>query len=183
MEIKRICEWCNTEFTAQKNTTRYCSHTCNSRAYKANKKGQKVEQSKRQPPPVKNQREYVKTKDKDFLTAKETAILLNCSLRTTYRLINTGVINSINLGQRKTTIRRIDIDALFNTPKPKRTKPDIKPNHRPDFTDTYTIGQISKTFNLSETGVYNLLSANKVPKQKRGKYTHVPKSVIDELLR
>jgi excisionase family DNA binding protein len=121
---------------------------------------------------------------KPFLTVKEVALLLNCSLRTTYRLINTGVINSVNLGERKTIIRRIDIDALFTVQKP--TIPKESPNQidtTPDFTNTYTIGEISKKFKLSDRGVYNLLNVNKVPKQKRGKYTHVPKTIIDELLR
>lgn len=191
MEIKRICEWCNTEFIAQRSTTKYCSHTCNSRAYKAKKRGEKIEQidpSKRKSPPVKNQRKYNDINSKEFLSAKELAVLLNCSLRTTYRLINTGVINSFNFGERKTIIRRIDIDALFNKSKTVNTTTTLNtdPNKidmTPDFSETYTIGELSTKFGLSEKGAYNLLKINKVPKQKRGKYTHVPKSIIDELLR
>ncbi|MEG1005727.1 MAG: DNA-binding protein, partial [Bacteroides sp.] len=34
IRIKKVCEWCGEVFYAQKTTTRYCSHRCNSRAYK-----------------------------------------------------------------------------------------------------------------------------------------------------
>lgn len=36
--IQKRCEWCNNLFIAQKLTTRYCSHTCNSKAYKSKKR-------------------------------------------------------------------------------------------------------------------------------------------------
>ena len=36
----KICLFCRKEFEAQKRTTKYCSHTCNSRAYKAKKRNQ-----------------------------------------------------------------------------------------------------------------------------------------------
>ena len=40
--IKKICEYCNSEFYAHKESTRYCSHTCNSRAYKQMKREAKT---------------------------------------------------------------------------------------------------------------------------------------------
>jgi hypothetical protein len=38
MEFQKFCEWCHQPFASQKMTTRYCSHACNSKAYKANKR-------------------------------------------------------------------------------------------------------------------------------------------------
>ena len=38
MGFNKICELCRNEFIAQKRTTRYCSHLCNKRAYKMNKR-------------------------------------------------------------------------------------------------------------------------------------------------
>ena len=40
--IKKICEYCNSGFYAHKESTRYCSHTCNSRAYKQMKREAKT---------------------------------------------------------------------------------------------------------------------------------------------
>ena len=46
IEVQRICQYCEQEFTARTTVTKFCSHTCNQRAYKANKRDKKVKQSK-----------------------------------------------------------------------------------------------------------------------------------------
>ena len=76
IEVQRICEHCKQEFTARTTRTRFCSHKCNSRAYKANIKKQKIEASNA---------ETVKTislpiqelKSKEFLTIAEACKLLS----------------------------------------------------------------------------------------------------------
>jgi len=50
---------------------------------------------------------------KEFLTVKDVAKLLNCSIRTAYHLIEKGTIKAVNLAQRKTLIKRSEIDKLF----------------------------------------------------------------------
>lgn len=40
--IKKLCEYCKRDFLASKVTTQYCSHQCNSRAYKAQRREQRV---------------------------------------------------------------------------------------------------------------------------------------------
>ena len=40
--ILKICEYCGKSFYASKSTTRYCSKQCNSYAYKAAKREEKV---------------------------------------------------------------------------------------------------------------------------------------------
>lgn len=37
IEVQRICQYCKKEFTARTTVTKYCSHKCNQRAYKAKK--------------------------------------------------------------------------------------------------------------------------------------------------
>ncbi len=113
IEIQRICEYCNKEFTAQTTTTRYCSHKCNSRHYKAKVKQVKIDNS--------NKETLKKTlfpleqlKAKEFLTVKDVATLLNCSTKTVYRQIENGNIDAINLGERLTRIKRSTINKLFN---------------------------------------------------------------------
>ena len=112
IKVQRICQHCGNEFTAQTTKTRYCSHKCNSRGYKANVKNLKIEISN-----IETKRTISKPieelKAKEFLTVKDVARLLNCSLRTTYRLIEQGGIKAVNLAERKTTVKRSDIDKLF----------------------------------------------------------------------
>lgn len=52
-------------------------------------------------------------KSKEFLTVREVAILLSCSVRTVYYYIESGTIKAVNLSQRLTRIKRTDIDKLF----------------------------------------------------------------------
>jgi excisionase family DNA binding protein len=53
-------------------------------------------------------------KAKEFLTVRDVSALLNISLRTTYRLIEQGNIKAVNLSERKTLVKRSDIDRIFN---------------------------------------------------------------------
>jgi excisionase family DNA binding protein len=112
MKVQRICQHCNKEFTAQKTTTKFCSLDCARRAYKANVKQLKIEISNKETRAI-IARPIEEIKSKEFLTVRDAAKLINCSVRTTYRLINQEIIKAINLSERKTLIKRSDIDNLF----------------------------------------------------------------------
>ncbi len=112
IEVQRICKYCGNEFTARTTRTLYCSHRCNSRDYKANVKAAKVEDSNKQTQRIKNQ-PIEELKAKEFLTVREVARLLNCSLRSAYYYIDAGTIKAVNLGQRITRVKRSEIDKLF----------------------------------------------------------------------
>jgi excisionase family DNA binding protein len=112
IEVKRICQHCGNEFTARTTVTRFCSHRCNSAAYKAKKGIDKVEQSNRETLQIKTQA-IEELKAKEFLTVRELARLLNCSVRSAYYSIESGNIKAVNLGQRITRVKRSEIDKLF----------------------------------------------------------------------
>tara|TARA_R110000796_G_scaffold252631_3_gene389374 strand:- start:32904 stop:33275 length:372 start_codon:yes stop_codon:yes gene_type:complete len=111
IEVQRICEHCKQEFTARTTRTRFCSHKCNSRAYKANIKKQKIEASNA---------ETVKTislpiqelKSKEFLTIAEACKLLSVSRWTIWRKIKNDEIKASKIGSR-TIIKRIELDNLL----------------------------------------------------------------------
>ena len=48
IKVQRICQHCTKEFTARKTITMYCSHRCNSAAYKAKQRTIKVEASNKE---------------------------------------------------------------------------------------------------------------------------------------
>ena len=112
IQVQRICQHCNNEFTARTTVTKYCSDTCNKRAYKARLKVSKIETSNEQTQQIKNQ-PLEELKTKEFLTVREVAHLLNCSIRSTYYYIESGTIKAVNLGQRITRVKRSEIDKLF----------------------------------------------------------------------
>lgn len=112
IEVQRICEHCEQQFTARTTVTKYCSHKCAQRAYKARKRGEKVQRSNRETAQV-IQQPIELLKAKEFLTVREVAQLLNCSVRSAYYQIENGNIKAVNLGNRLTRVKRSDIDRLF----------------------------------------------------------------------
>lgn len=116
IEIERVCHHCAEAFTARTTVTRYCSHRCNRAAYKAAQRAAKVDRSNKETHRV-NIQPIEELKAKEFLTVREVARLLNCSIRSAYYSIDNGTIQAVNLGQRLTRVRRSEIDKLFEQSK------------------------------------------------------------------
>lgn len=112
IQVQRICHHCSRVFTAKTSVTRFCSHTCSSRAYKANVKSLKIKLSNTETERIINQ-PIEELKAKEFLTVEEVANLLNCSKRTAYYYIGSGLIKAVNLGKRMIRVKRNEIDKLF----------------------------------------------------------------------
>src|SRR5690242_17201428 len=112
IQVQRICKHCGKEFTAKTTVTQYCGDACAKKAYKVRMKEAKISASDQETFLVKTQPLH-HLKAKEFLTVRDLSILLCCSIRTAYRLINTGHIKSVNISERKTLIKRSEIDKLF----------------------------------------------------------------------
>ncbi len=112
IQVQRICQHCGKEFTARTTVTQYCGDNCAKRAYKARLKMNKVESSNIETFKIKT-RPIEELKAKEFLTVRDAASLLNCSIRTVYYYIQSGDIKALNLGQRITRVKRSEIDKLF----------------------------------------------------------------------
>lgn len=112
IKVQRICQNCGNEFTARTSTTLYCSHRCNNIAYKAKIRAEKVEASNNDTQRIIT-RPIEELKAKEFLTVRDVACLLNCSIRSAYYYISKGNIKAVNLGQRITRVKRSELDKLF----------------------------------------------------------------------
>jgi excisionase family DNA binding protein len=114
-KILKQCRHCGNMFEAQKVSTAYCSHRCNSAHYKLKKK---VEKKDKIEAPIFRPRitalNISTIKEKDFLTVREVALLFGCSKQTIYSLINSGRLRATNLNIKKTLVRRSVIDKLFD---------------------------------------------------------------------
>ncbi len=112
IQIQRVCEHCGDTFTARTTKTRFCSHKCNSRAYKAAEKNKKVEQSN-----VETQRIISKPieelKAKPFLSIAETCQLLGISRSSIYRMMDQDKLLAGKIGGR-VIIQRTESDRLCN---------------------------------------------------------------------
>jgi excisionase family DNA binding protein len=177
IEVQRICQHCGNEFTARTTVTRFCSHRCASAAHKQKVRAGKVEQSNKQTQQIKTQ-PIEELKAKEFLTVREVARLLNCSVRSAYYYIESGTIKAVNLGQRITRVKRSDIDKLFEQSQPVTPQPEQK---QFEISECYNLTEVQDKYGISEKALQNLIKRNSIPKIKKGWFAYVPKTVIDKL--
>jgi len=176
LQIKKLCEHCDEEFIAKTTVTKYCSHKCNQRAYKAKKRQEKIENATKQTT-KKRVAPIEVLKAKEILTVKEVAKLLNCSVRTVYYYIDEGTIKATNLGQRLTRVMRSEIDKIFE----KQIKADFEKPTKTIYKieDCYNLTEVQSLFGISEKALHNLIKREDIPKIKEGWYAYVPKEVIE----
>jgi len=101
IEVQRICRYCGLEFTARTTVTKHCSDDCAKRAYKARKRAEKVITSNAETHRIRI-RPIEELKAKEFLSVRDVATLLGCSIRSAYRLIDSGTLKAVNLAERMT---------------------------------------------------------------------------------
>jgi len=178
IKVQRICQHCGNEFTARTTTTQYCGDTCAKRAYKARLRAAKVEQSNTQTQRIKAQ-PIEELKAKEFLTVREVARLLNCSVRSAYYYIESGRINAVNLGQRITRVKRSDIDKLFEQLQPLNIEPEQK---QIDINECYNLKEVQSICGISEKALFEIVKRNNIPKVKQGGFAYVPKADINRIL-
>ncbi|MBK8848646.1 MAG: helix-turn-helix domain-containing protein [Saprospiraceae bacterium] len=182
IEIQRICEYCEKQFTARTTVTLFCSKKCNSRAYKARVKALKIQASDKETLKIKS-KPIEDLKAKEFLTVGEVAKLLNCSKRTAYYYIQAGTINAVNIGQRMTRVKRSDIDHLFVKQDQQKTShpPQIAYKDEILIKDQYTTKEVREKYKLSEGALQTLLTRNNIQKTRKGWFAYVPKEPIDKI--
>jgi excisionase family DNA binding protein len=164
--------------------TQYCGDRCAKLAYKSRKKAEKIEASNNETKLIKA-KPIEEIKSKEFLTVRDVAKLINCSLPTAYRLINNGVLKGVNFAQRKTTVHRSEIDkVLLDAQKsPAPDKPDQDPGaFEFDEKEWYNLTEVQNKYGISESALQNLIKRLGVPKVKKGLFAFVPREIIDNLL-
>jgi len=190
IKVKRICQYCGTEFTARTTVTKYCSHRCASMANKAKKRAEKLQKSNTETKQIRN-KPIEELKAKEFLTVTEVSRLINCSRQNVYKLINSGKLKATNILEKKTIVRRADLDMLFTEIPdietiPKQQKQDINEWRQAgqfDISDCYTLNEIQDKYGISDRALHEIIKRNAIPKIKKGWYAYVPKPMIDQLLK
>lgn len=175
IHLQKICERCGREFTARTTVTRFCSHTCSSRAYKDRIRKGTVEKIKAETIRIKT-KEIGEIQARDVLTVSEVAALVGCSRRTAYRLTAAGTIKSANLGQRLTRIRRSEVDSFLSLPP----KPVLQEKEY-DISECYTVGEALQAFGISDKTLRDIVKRHGIPKFQRGKFVYIPKELLNEI--
>lgn len=178
--ILKQCEHCAEMFEAQKRTTRFCSHKCNSANYKLRKrlevKKEAEEITKQQLKPKVKAFDLEAIKQKDFLTVAEVAKLFGCSNKTIYRMIEANELRANNLSERLTRIRRIDIEQLFE-PTKKNIQKELTPEN------CYQMNDIVNKYGVSRNTIYNYGTKHDIKRLKVNGITYYSKSDIDNIFK
>lgn len=182
IRVQRICQHCHTEFTAKTTVTQYCSDKCSKRAYKERIKLHKIERSNKQTNSIVH-KDLESIKQQEYLRVKDASLLMGCSTKTIYRLIDSGGLTASNISERMTRIRRSEIDKLLSVPTvpASREKEPLQSFTWP-VEECYTMNEIMTKYPISEKALHDVLKRNKIPKRKDGWYTYVPKILVDKLL-
>ena len=176
LQIKRICEWCGESFIAKTTTTKYCSHRCNSRAYKASKKEEKIKQHTKTNIIDISEPSFDYLNSKEYLKVKEVSSLLGLCKQTVYNLIYSGQLKASKISPRITLIKRSDINEMFAQAKSKQIDPAKLVKKEMEF---YSFTEIKEKFNIGDTWAYKFIKEKKIPKVKRKGKTYYSKSHID----
>jgi len=113
IRVNKICQYCSKEFEARTTVTKTCSDQCAKLFYKQRQKEMKVQGALTETAKIKA-KPIEDLKAKEFLTVREVASLLSCSVRSVYYHIETGNLKAANLAKRITRVKRSEIDKLFN---------------------------------------------------------------------
>ncbi len=175
--IKKLCEFCGNEFEAGRLTTRYCSHKCNSRAFREIKRKEVVQLTGELTKQKKTERTKVDIANRPDLGISEAAELFGVSRWTIYRYVSSGMIPSKRLSKRTTRIRKSDLESFFDKAEPyeiDQISKEIKP-----ITDWYTFNEVTEKYGILRHQIRKIVNAENIPEKKDGTRTLVAKRQID----
>ncbi|WP_294472724.1 helix-turn-helix domain-containing protein [uncultured Bacteroides sp.] len=175
IRIKKVCEWCGEVFYAQKTTTRYCSHRCNSKAYKEITRNKRIQDTETKTEILISQQPIQTIKDKEFLSFAEAGTLLGISRQAVYKMVAAGHLKASKISSRLSFIKRSDIENMLeNKPYEKRNKKEVAP-----ITEFYTTAEVKEKYNVVESWIFVVAKKHNIPRTfNRGK-TYWSKKHID----
>lgn len=97
IEIQKTCTYCYKEYIAKTIKTRYCSHDCNRKDYKHQKRQEKIQAASITSASV--PKWDISFLEKDLLSISDAAHLLFVSHRTIFRLIAKKAIRPVKFGR------------------------------------------------------------------------------------
>lgn len=178
ISIQKVCEYCGKDFTAKTTVTRCCSDDCAKKAYKARKRAEKInasiiqveEKKQKKVKPIED------LKEKEFLNVTQVSRLIGCSRQNVYKLINSGKLKASNILEKKTIVKRQDLELLLNSTKVDHSKKLVF-----DVSECFSISEAQKKYNISESALQKIIQREEIPKIKQGKFVYIPKELIDKV--
>lgn len=175
-QIRRKCPICGAIFEIRTIDAVYCSHNCSAIAY--NRKKAQEEKDKLYDSVAKSIPDI-----REYLTVPEAIALFCVERGTLYRDIRLNKLPSVNLGKRQLRLKRMDLEQRYELRKKvrKTAKKPIPKTYNLEPENCYTIGEISKKFNIHDSSVWSHIRKFSIPTRQIGNYVYAPKSEIDKL--
>ncbi|MFR9165938.1 MAG: helix-turn-helix domain-containing protein [Dysgonomonas sp.] len=174
--IRKICEFCKSEFDASRSTAKYCSHKCNSRALKEKKRLQVKGLTETNTKTEKIELVKQKLSDRPYISIAEASILLGICKQTVYNLAHSGKIKATRVTSRLTFVSRKSIDELIENNTPY----DVLPTkERKPINSWYTLQEITEIYGIGRDQIRKIVKAEEIPEQKEGAKTLIAKNRID----
>ena len=174
-EIRRKCEECGAVFIAKTLESHYCSKACTQKAYNRRKAdNKKREQMDAILSTVPNGRDYI--------SVAEAEAMFGISGKTVRRMIKSGKVPAINLGERFT---RVSKSALLSM-VPLRETPIDRSKPLPKFYSMepedclYNRRNIKEVWHQRQYGLCHIRKYS-IPTRQIGNYVYAPKADIDNL--
>ena len=156
LQIPKVCQWCGKDFIARTTQTAYCCKRCAEHAYKERKRKEKIERCQDEVRRVKSGESEIS--NKDFITPREAAVYVGLCYKTFYTYINNGTIKAWKLN-RKTLIKRSDIDALFSSAERESITKEKK-----TISEFYTTQEVLDKFSISNGWFWKVCKEKNIPK-------------------
>lgn len=175
IRIKKVCEWCGEVFYAQKVSTRYCSHSCNSKAYKEKTRNKRIQETETKTEVFISRQPLESIKDKEYLSFAETGTLLGISRQAVYKMVAAGHLKASKISSRLSFIKRSDIESMLDS-KPYENR---QFNTTVPITEFYTTAEVKEKYNVNESWIFIVAKKHNIPRTfNRGK-TYWSKKHID----
>lgn len=186
LQITKICAFCGERFIAQKTSTRFCSHKCSRRAYKDRLKHElttsvdigKIERNyfsakkpQKSSPTSKHSLVNLPTlNQKEYLSLRETAIVLGVGKSTVHRYCVAGILKCIRMNKR-IVIRKKDLDGMFESAPPYRVIPRPVKLHQDKQQQAVPIDEycsakeIAQKYGYSKSAIHKMAERRKIPRK------------------
>ena len=179
LAINRICQNCGKEFVARTTVTRYCGDSCAKKGYKKSKRKERYNPINEETLRIKRL-QLEELKAREFLSVSQAAKVLGCSRQNVYKLIRSGKLPAKNLLLKKTMIKRVDIDRLF---EPEKTPTGVLLEYMLGEIEKLKSQAVPSEITSKQSGLDRVLNSNRIEKIRQGRQVYVLKSDIDKILK
>ncbi len=169
INIVRICEFCGNRFTAKTTVTKHCSQRCSSRAYKARKREEKIDNSNAITAKI-IANTPADLNNKEYLSITEVCRLVGVARQTVYNLIERGELEMGKFGGR-TIIKRSNIENLLSKYS--------EPTQRNAELEYYSVSDIEELYNIKYGRIYEIVKKHRMPKKLHKNKLYISKSHMD----